>query len=259
VIETTADRLPDAARRLVPSDLPNAAVRHALFDGANPSHAVLDDLARPTWCLVRDAHCGFAFLGGRPSPAEFAEAVRAMRRRGLFWIVLRDGESRESLGAPPTDEDATVAQHEFSGRAARADEWAARVPDGCEIRRVDAALLARCAWRDDVVRTFGGAERYLAESVGLCLVRGDETLSEAHAFFWGGGEAEIGAVTAEAARGRGLAPVVVGALVRECAVRGASSVWTCAEENAASARVAEKLGYERRRRDRILQYAALAE
>ncbi len=259
MLETTADRLPEAARRLIPEDLPNAAVRRALFAGANPSYALVDDLERPTWCLVRDVPCGFAFLGGRPSPAEIAEAVQAMRRRGTFWIVLREGESRESLGAPPPTEGGTVAQDEFSGRASRADEWAACVPAGSELRRVDPSLLARCAWRDDVARAFGGAEQYLAASLGVCLLRGEAILSEAHAFFWAGGEAEIGAVTAKDVRGYGLAEIVAARLIQECAAHGASTVWSCAEDNPASARVAQKLGYERHRRDALLEYAALAE
>ena len=259
MIETTADRLPRSARTLFAPDLPNAAVRHALLDGANPSHAVVDDIARPAWCLVRDVAQAFGFIGGRPSPEDLTEAVRRMRRRGAFWIVLREGESAESVGAPPPAADASVARREFSGDAARAGEWAARVPDGCELHRIDADLLPRCLWGDDMSRTLGSAERYLRESLGFCLVRGDAVLAEAHAAFWGPGEAEIGGITAKDQRGRGLAAVVAGRLVRECAARGATPVWSCFEENAASARVAEKLGYERHRRHLVADYAALTE
>jgi RimJ/RimL family protein N-acetyltransferase len=259
VIETTADRLPESAQALFAPDLPNAAVRHALLAGANPSYAVVDDAARPAWCLVRDVVQAFGFIGGRPSPEELDEAVRRMRRRGAFWIVLRENESRESVGAPPPAADGSVARREFSGRAARADEWAARVPEGCLLRRIDAELLPRCRWGDDMARTLGGAERYLRESLGFCLVRGDAILAEAHAAFWAAGEAEIGGITAKEERGRGLAAVVAGRLVLECAARGATTVWSCFEENAASARVAEKLGYQRHRRHPVLDYAALAD
>jgi hypothetical protein len=259
MIETTADRLPASARGLFADDLPNAAVRHALLSGAVPSYAAADDAARPTWCLVRDPVHAFCFVGGRPSPEDFAEAVRRMRRRGDFWIVLREGESRESLGAPPPNANGSRARREFSGRAARAAEWAARVPDGCALRRIDEELLPRCRWGDLLARTFDGAERYLRESVGFCVVRGDAVLSEAHAAFWGPGEAEIGGITAKDERGRGLVCVAAGRLVEECAVRGATTVWSCFDDNAASARVAEKLGYERVRRHPTLEYDAVVD
>jgi hypothetical protein len=239
-------------------DLPNVAVRYALLSGANPSYAVTDEAAQPTWCLVRHPVHGFGFVGGKPTPEELAEAVRRMRRRGEFWIVLREGESRESLGAPPTSSEST-ARREFSGRATRADEWAARVPDGCVVRRIDAALLARCRWGDLLSRTFGGAERYLAESLGFCVVRDDAVLAEAHAAFWSPSEVEIGGITANDERGCGLACVVAARLVQECATRDATTVWSCFDDNAASARVAEKLGYERVRRHPILEYDVLVE
>src|SRR5439155_26644693 len=107
--------------------------------------------------------------------------------------------------------------------------------------------LARCRWRDAMVETFGGAERFLAESIGFCLVRGDEVLSETFAAFWRPGEAEIGGVTAKTERGRGLQPIVAAHLVRACAERGPTTVWSCEQERVGSTRVAAKLGDARRR------------
>ena len=58
----------------------------------------------------------------------------------------------------------------------------------------------------------GTLERYLEVSVGFCLTKEDQILSEAHAFFWGDDSVEIGATTDEAHRGLGYAPIATSAL-----------------------------------------------
>jgi RimJ/RimL family protein N-acetyltransferase len=247
--------LPASAAALFPEDLPNAAIRHALLAGANPGFAVTDDVAAPTWCVVKPAHYEFTFVGGAPSRDELGRAIDALRRRGGAAVVVRDDDPLRR--DPPPGSTGEIPRWEFSGRAANADELASRVPDGCVVRRMDADLLERCRWRDEIVETFGAAERAFAESVGFCLLRGDEILSEAYAAFWRPGEAEIGGVTAQTERGRGLQPIVAARLVLACAERGATTVWSCDQENVGSTRVGEKLGYERRRAYRLIDYPAL--
>lgn len=256
MIETNAAALAESVAALFPEDLPNAAIRHAVLSGANPGFAVTDDVAAPTWCVVKPAHYEFTFVGGAVARDDLDRAVAALRRRGRVAIVVRDDDPLRR--DPPHGAAGEIPRWEFSGRARNVDGLAARVPEGCVVRRIDAALLARCRWRDAMVETFGGAERFLAESFGVCVVRGDELMSEAHAAFWRPGETEIGAVTAKAERGRGLAPIAAAHLVRACAERGATSVWSCDQENEASARVARKLGYERERAYRLIEYAAPA-
>lgn len=241
-----------ALRRLFPADVPNAAILESLFWGTSVGRILVDDEERPSWCVVNAGHYGFTFAGGDFAGAPLADAIEVLRGDRVVSLVVGEDTTWMSIGAPQPDGE--IPRWEFGGAAAAADELARRGPDGCEVRILDAETFARCRWRTDMVETFGSPDRYLAESVGTCIVRDGEVVAEAHAAFLAPGVAEIGAITAVSDRGRGLAPVVVARLVTELAARSLSTVWSCDQENAASARVARKLGYARERPYLLLDY-----
>ncbi len=73
---------------------------------------------------------------------------------------------------------------------------------------------------------------------------------------FGDKQAEIGAVTREAYRGRGYAPVACAHLIQACEQRGYQAYWSCDTDNRASIRVAQKLGFQQVRTYQILEYHA---
>ncbi len=88
-------------------------------------------------------------------------------------------------------------------------------------------------------------------------MRDEEILAEAYAPFIGRGVAEVGMVTPEAHRGQGLATMAIAWLAVPLAARGLTMYWSCDAANAASVRVAEKLGFGAPRPYRILLYRQL--
>ena len=56
--------------------------------------------------------------------------------------------------------------------------------------------------------------------MGLCLMQGNEIIVEAYASSFGHVTAEIGAVTHEAYRGKGYAPITCAYLIEACEQRG---------------------------------------
>ncbi len=67
--------------------------------------------------------------------------------------------------------------------------------------------------------------------------------------------AEIGAITHEPYRGRGLAPIAVAYLIEALSERGYQAYWSCDIDNPASATVARKLGFRIERFYEVWEYA----
>jgi len=74
-------------------------------------------------------------------------------------------------------------------------------------------------------------------------MRNDQIAAEAYAPFWGDTHAEIGVVTHESFRNRGLATLICAHLIREIEGAGKSAYWSCNKSNPASIAVARKLGF----------------
>jgi RimJ/RimL family protein N-acetyltransferase len=88
-------------------------------------------------------------------------------------------------------------------------------------------------------------------------MHGDEIVVEAYASSLGRTQAEIGAVTREAHRGRGYAPVACAFLVEILEQCGYRAYWSCDSDNVASIRVAQKLGFRHKQAYKVFEYGAL--
>jgi RimJ/RimL family protein N-acetyltransferase len=75
---------------------------------------------------------------------------------------------------------------------------------------------------------------------------------------FGDTKAEIGAITREAYRGHGYAPITCAYLIEACERRGYQAYWSCDTENTASIRVARKLGFRQERAYQIFEYSSLS-
>jgi RimJ/RimL family protein N-acetyltransferase len=88
------------------------------------------------------------------------------------------------------------------------------------------------------------------------MMRGNEIIVESYVSSFGETQADIGAVTREAYRGHGYAPIACAYLIQACEQRGYQAYWSCDAENEASIRVAQKLGVRQERAYQILEYRA---
>jgi len=158
---------------------------------------------------------------------------------------------------PPAKAIERVGFDPIDASSARFETLRAELPDGVTVRPMDAGLVARCEWRDLIEGAYGSVEAFLEHGLGLCLMRDNEILAEAYAPFIGRGVAEVGVVTAEAQRGRGLAAIAIAWLTVSLAERGLAMYWSCDADNEASVRVAGKLGFGPPRPFRILMYRQL--
>jgi len=94
-----------------------------------------------------------------------------------------------------------------------------------------------------LTNVYGNVEKALEQGIGLCLMRGEEILSEGFAGPYANGLIEIGVETRQQHRQHGYATWVCAHLIKECERLGFSTYWNCDARNAASIALACRLGY----------------
>jgi RimJ/RimL family protein N-acetyltransferase len=171
-----------------------------------------------------------------------------LRRKGEVLVGFWDGDQIVNL-LPPSPEW-VGSSLEFCDRSGDPSDLEAHLqglPANHTLRELDGALLKRCLWYEDTVRRHGSAEAFLERGMGVCLMHGDEILSEAYAGKAIAGIRELGAITAEPHRNRGYATMTCAYLVLACERAGYDTYWNCATTNLPSVAVARKMGYRTER------------
>jgi RimJ/RimL family protein N-acetyltransferase len=238
---------------LFQAHLPNNPQLWAVLQGRATGSAVVDSLPRPSECMIR-TDAALTYFNLRTSQSFLETALDRFRKTGLVWLVWPPGNNLET---PRLDEVEVVRRIEFydcDPQSTTIENLHQSLATGFEIRVMDRALLERCEWRDEMAFYCGSLENFLVNGIGLCLMRGNEIITEAYASALGDRYAEIGAITREAYRGKGYAPIACATLIQTCEARGYQAYWSCDADNAASIRVARKLGFKLERNYNIFAY-----
>jgi len=214
----------------------------AVFKGRNTGKAWVDDVHRPAQCVVR-TDAVLTYFSRRVSQAFLDEAFHALEQYSPIWLIW--SPEIHTLLQPP--EAGHVSQrlefYDYDPGSRILSGWRQRLPDGFAMRPIDRVLLERCEWRDEMEFFCGSLDNFLANGLGLCLMRGDEIITETYVSSFGETHAEIGAITREAHRGQGYAPLACAHLIEACERRGFHGYWSCDADNVASANTARKLGF----------------
>jgi GNAT superfamily N-acetyltransferase len=230
--------------------VPNNPALWAVFEGRHSGKAFVDDLNIPSQCVLRtDAALTYASL--YVSQEFLVEVIDQLRKSIPIWLVRSQRDPR----AP--DGYRVLPRLEFFDLDPQSPVLAclrSRLPGGYEMRIIDRALLERCEWRDDMVFYCSSLENFLRHDLGMCLMHGEEIIVEVYASALGSTYAEIGAITHEPYRGRGLAPIAVAYLIEALEASGYQGYWSCDIDNPASARVARKLGFRIERLYEVWEY-----
>ncbi len=238
MIECAADH--PALPGLFDPSIPNNPALWAVFMGRHAGRAVVDSPVRPCQCLLRtEADLTYASRGIRQDFLE--RAIDFFRPIGHMWLV------RHRSDPPAPGGYKILPRLEFYGydpHSRLLHNLRKHLPEGHDIRVIDRALLQRCEWREDMVFYCGSLDNFLSNDLGICLMRGEEIITEAYASALGSTYAEIGAVTHQPYRGRGYAPLTVAFLIELLEQRGFHAYWSCDLDNPASASVARKLGFQ---------------
>lgn len=241
---------------LFDESVPNGPILFALLGGRLPGRAIADDPERPSVAAVQTAE-GVAFISHGAGQRSLDDALTTLRADSMVGLVWAESMAGSVTPAVPAKVVERLGFEALSPSAPSMAALRARLPADVSVRAIDAELLARCEWQELVVGAHGGVEAFLRDAFGLCLMRGNDILSEAYAPFVGRTIAEVGVVTPEAHRGHGLAAVAIAFLAERVGDRGLSMYWSCDADNLASVRVAEKSGFGAAQPFQMLLYRPL--
>lgn len=194
---------------------------------------------------------GFAFLAGDP---ECPEAAALAKKWEPAWpgcvVIVPENERWCGVVERAFGEGAkrltryATSQTERHFDRAQLERWAASLPEGFTLRRIDRELYERCrstTWAIDGVANFSTAEEYEEYGLGFACLCGDELAGVISTYSSYDGGIEIEIATAEKFRRRGIARANAARILLECLDRGLTPHWDAA--NTMSLALAKQLGF----------------
>jgi RimJ/RimL family protein N-acetyltransferase len=249
----------------------------AVLTNVHPGRVFVDNTEQPRTALVtRDDY--WCFLGGDPGNDAFNRALnRAIWDRefiapnaSMLLFTCHPQDWRGNLAAVFSPRRPIPARRRHYVCEKSTYDWQSALPLGVALQPMDDSLLRRSDLRipDEVaqtIRKWRSLARSGARDFGFVAIQESETRRTSEVVSWVTvdavveGVGDAGLFTEPRHRRRGLATVTTAAAMEHGLAHGLSAVhWTCAEDNAGSIRIAEKLGFERQP-DYLLYYFVLDE
>ncbi len=231
----------------------------SILAGLTPATVYVDDVAEP--------HTAVTWFHGRVIIAGQVDAQRLTAVRHLLlteyqreaqsanldvFLMYSTPEWQAAAADLLPDLKMIAATRCYYRLDARNREWVTAVPDGLQLRRVDASLLADSTlnnldWvTEEMVSERPSVADFLDKSFGYCLVHQNNIVAWCMSEYNTGNRCELGIATAEAWQRQGLAKVTATAVIAEASQRGIHDIgWICWANNLPSVHTAEALGFSR--------------
>jgi GNAT superfamily N-acetyltransferase len=227
----------------------------AVLKGNHTGKALVDDIQNPSQGVVR-TDAALTYFSPQTNQDFLGKAVEQFRKSGEVWLVWPD---KTTLELPIVEDAEIINRVEFFGIKPGSNDLLNlrnRLPVDFIIQTIDAEMLQHCEWGEEMAFYSGSPDNFLKHGIGLCMLHDKEIITEAYASSLGKVRAEIGAITREAHRGQGYAPIASAHLIALVEERGFEPYWSCDADNNASVRVAQKLGFQKVRYYKIYEYDA---
>jgi RimJ/RimL family protein N-acetyltransferase len=225
----------------------------AMLAGKAPGEAWADDAHHPEVGLVNTSEGHY--LSGHPGREGHYNDLKATIPDWAFlslfpaeWAYVLDRIWVNRVARPHPRQHYVLHELLLS-------HWHDRLPDGFEVKRIDAALLAQPWQHLDVItrwirNNWRSTEHFLQDGFGFCVmdVAAQALASCCVADCVFGDQAEVGIKTDSGYRRRGLASVAVAATAEHCLAHGCREIgWHCVASNVGSIATAQKVGFAKER------------
>ncbi|MCB9419801.1 MAG: GNAT family N-acetyltransferase [Ardenticatenaceae bacterium] len=247
-----------AAVRPLFTPLQQNLVVESVLDGHTQGRVYADEAANPQlamlWTLMDTV-----LLAGQPDERRFPALRRLLldemlpdaRARYIphFTLLIDRPEWAAQFPALLPDQPLVDVPRLDFHLAGRRVDWQNLLPEGMHLHPLDSAFLARTNLANIMnvvgwVRSFWpDVAAFEQRELGFAVVAGQTVASWALAVYAGARALELGVETAVSHRGQGLATIAADACLAACAARGITPHWQCDEANAASVRLAARLGF----------------
>jgi RimJ/RimL family protein N-acetyltransferase len=237
---------------------PTVGRAYTVLAGVSQGQILADDAARPRWSAVREATYGTLYLGGEVDGPLVAGLLEQLRQGGDVGIGCWPDDPLASMALPEPQYDGRTLFFPARSPDVALAPLVQALPAGFTLVPRDAQLFAQSPYYADTLATFGSVEEVIRLTHAMVILHGERLVAEASTGAPAYGQIEVGVVTDEQYRQRGLATIACAALISACEAEGLATWWDCAAENLASARLAGRLGYGSGREYRYRWWQRLA-
>ncbi|MCP5099357.1 MAG: GNAT family N-acetyltransferase [Chloroflexi bacterium] len=227
-----------------------------VVEGNYEGRVFVDDLAAPTstFMVTRGIWC---YLAGEPDNQPFNQALNtallekqflAQNVRGILLCCQSNGWGERLEIIFPSSTVHTFGRRRYI-LPAFSRNWRAEIPDGFTIRQIDAEMGKRPSAElpddvQDLIALWKDAPNPDEKGFGFVALYQDKIVCHVVIDCLVNGMGDVGLVTHEDYRQRGLATVTSAAAIEYGLSHGLSLInWDCATQNEPSVRTAEKLGF----------------
>lgn len=177
---------------------------------------------------------------------EAAHQMRAWLREDREWLIIAPQTWEAAIG-PHESHERYAFDHSVQPEDEALRQILRALPEGVTFQVIDDAWYDRCLgeeWSRDFVSLFT-REEYVQRGLGVLLMQDGLPVAGASSYAAYPGGIEVQVQTREGHEGRGLATLASAGLVLMAHERGLRATWDA--HSAASARIAQKLGYRGRK------------
>lgn len=232
----------------------------AMLNGCVPGELFVDAPIHPVSALASNQLKRF-FLAGLPGNDAFIEGLRGFfvnvvypnareRHEQAFIAYYHPGTWREVLGDIFQGAELIEAGRQYYLFSGQGSDRRVSLPAGFELCAVDRVLLARQdlkgldALEEEMCSERASVEDFLQNSFGICVIDQGEIAGMCLSEYNYLDRCEVGIITMEKYRRRGLATAMTQALIEQAFARGIHQVgWHCFASNTPSASTALKAGF----------------
>ena len=224
---------------------------YSIVENRQKGRILVDDPNDPQTVLFWH-YCGLSVVAGKPDNSEFNSALKRILCRNyeenqrVFLLWVNEEVWNSTVASLLSDSCGVVLKDRIRFRFNRKifSEKNISVPDGYELKEIDADIIDRIEGHIIPSYSWHSSEAFLSEGKGYCLLDGAAVACNSFSSAIGNGILDIGIETMQYYRFKGLAAPTAAAMVKYCLDNGFEPSWGCNAENIGSSRIAQSVGFE---------------
>lgn len=191
-------------------------------------------------------YSGFAFISGEYDEVFLEETYDIISNKNKInprrFILFADKEQIQSFFINKENIDIERRYFfEFNKNFTKTAE----LPSNCELKTIDAEIISKMEGRITPYFSWSNAGDFLSNGKGYCIIINGEIAAWAFSSAVSDDEIDIGVETQEHYQNRGFAAIVSKAMIKYILEHNKKPVWECHYKNLASAKLAEKIGFDK--------------
>lgn len=191
------------------------------------------------------AHCGFAYVSGNCGKQFLREIESLMQDQSgaaskRFLLMTNDESTQQYFSR---NENVSFEKRYLFEYSKNGNLSEPTIPDGYKLKEIDKELLLKISGNITPSLFWKDLNGFLTKGKGYCITYNDDIASWAFTAAVSSKEIDIGIETNPKYQHQGLGSIAAKKMIEYIIKQGKKPVWACHYKNAASEKLAEKLGF----------------